>query len=979
MASNREERLQMRQRGAASRKTKAIDFGFSFGLPSASDEPSQSTSRPDDVGISLFPPAPPPASTTDTAVNATVPVAATEPETTQPPIISPERKLSSQEGHIRRTPGSARNKLPPRPSPYDLPTEDPPEVGPSRKIRKLDHPRRTSTISFSSRNVESSQAVNNGVESITAPQSLPKPTSPPVLNGAQHPQEVPSPKPTVQEDPAPLQPPQPAEPAALDHATAPPPKPQQEAQAQSKASPPGGETRGKRKRRTSQDSEASSRRSPRRSPRGSPQNAVSPKATDVDDSQVSEAMDMSPDGKPPVTASPRLAAPDATGGQDDTAQDVTEPQATSEPQTSAAQISSEEQISTAGEVTQQQVVSEVGVTRSLVATEPQEAAEPQDAIEPKETNGIDKAAEPHATTAQTKSPTPPRAKRTSGQRAASVQPQSTTAKQSRLVRAGSAESAPAQGMERKRLRGRVGKDQEPTPNIPTIEEEPSDETGLNASSRPKDDILANKGSRQSRLPRPTVADKKSTRAGRPGRKPTRSQDIQEEVPLPEQQAQQAEEQQPEPESKTVPEPETDLQPEAPTEPIPSRPVRRGRGRKPLPENTDDATQAPNEEPPAQVEQAEPETEVQPGPPAEPAPPKPGKRGRGRKPLPRTEDDAMQAPNEEPTAQAEPAPEPEAESEAQPQPELPAEPEPSRPAKRARGRKRESKEKDETTQAPDEEATAQAEPAEPAEPTEEAPPPKKRKPRQPRGETVPVTVHRLVNAAALGEGPEPEESSDEEEGSTEGLAAKQKTKLVSRGGVNAADVLSQICRETLEKTLATLKNGIANEGNAARRAEWTRKKKAVEAYGTELEGRLFELSEMLDSNFVLGRQIKKSKREMMDLRSRLYRVRKEREDVALQMDAVRRKHSEEENAKMARSTINNSLHSLDLALERSRNRPVDESTSQNPEPSSTAGLEFLVRNVAENVSSIAPGAQGGLLHQIKSFNAQLEATARKLEN
>ncbi|EAU35465.1 predicted protein [Aspergillus terreus NIH2624] len=250
----------------------------------------------------------------------------------------------------------------------------------------------------------------------------------------------------------------------------------------------------------------------------------------------------------------------------------------------------------------------------------------------------------------------------------------------------------------------------------------------------------------------------------------------------------------------------------------------------------------------------------------------------------------------------------------------------------------------------------------------------RKPRQPRGETVPVTVHRLVNVGSLTGAPQAEDSSDGEESADE-LATTQSAKLPNRGGVNAADVLGQICRETLEKTLTTLKNGITNETNAARRAEWTRKKKAVEAFGTELEGRLFELSEMLDSNFVLGVKLKKAKREMMDMRSRLYQIRKEREAVALQMDAVRRKHSEEENTRMARTTINNSLHSLDLALERSQ-KP-DDNASHDPSP--TAGLEFMLRSVAETVSSRAPGAQGGLLNQIKSFNAQLEAAARRLES
>lgn len=182
-------------------------------------------------------------------------------------------------------------------------------------------------------------------------------------------------------------------------------------------------------------------------------------------------------------------------------------------------------------------------------------------------------------------------------------------------------------------------------------------------------------------------------------------------------------------------------------------------------------------------------------------------------------------------------------------------------------------------------------------------PAQRKTREPRGETVPVTVHRLVNASALGamytdaDGP-----GDEDEESADELSTRQKTKLPNRGGVNPADVLGQICRETLEKTLTTLKNGIANETNATRRAEWTRKRKAVEAFGSELDGRLLDLSEMLDSNFVLGVQFKKAKREMLDLRSHLYKVRQERESIALQMDAVRAKHMEEENAKTVSSSF-----------------------------------------------------------------------------
>lgn len=175
------------------------------------------------------------------------------------------------------------------------------------------------------------------------------------------------------------------------------------------------------------------------------------------------------------------------------------------------------------------------------------------------------------------------------------------------------------------------------------------------------------------------------------------------------------------------------------------------------------------------------------------------------------------------------------------------------------------------------------------------------PRRREG-TVAITVHRLANTHILDSTHAASDPSDDEQDSTDELEAVGK-KFPSRSGVNAADVLSQICKEILDKHLITLDNNIASDAaNQAKRSEYARQRKTIEAYGTQLEGRLFELSELLDSNFSLGVQLKKAKREAAEMRNRLLEVRQQRHEITLRMDAVRRKHGEQENAKMVASPL-----------------------------------------------------------------------------
>ncbi|KAE8311496.1 hypothetical protein BDV41DRAFT_541909 [Aspergillus transmontanensis] len=922
MASNREERLQMRQRGAGTRKIKEVNFGFSFGLAPPPEDLPQAASQPADVDISIEPlaaPQPPSPS-----------------ENTQPPLLSPERQFpSSQDSGQLRTPGGARNSLPERPSTFDIPEDDALDLGRSGKRRKIEPPGQSPRVS---------------VESEVTQQE--KRNSPVLQNGVQTSAPVPS-KPTEPRD----------KPLTMQTTTD-----------------------------VTQTEQASK------------------EASDSTTAMVSDN-----------PAAEALTLEDERSDRNDVNQEPTEPQRESSGADGTPALEDttngkrKRRGSSADQRRSQSIERPETETESMQQPGPQEPSletnrdESMEADFPKSQPGKRSRGRP----------------RTSAQSSPALD-EGSTQHEAVSTESMPGDSIPTQQQTTKRPRGRKAK--EPTEGPLTSEAQNSQP--LDEGNVPEEDDSATSGGSRQLRQESKVTNHIQKQVGRPGKKVL---DLPESVEAPGPAGEKRKQRkQVEPEPETGPEVES----EGPKEPKPVGEKRkRGRRSEEEPElqpqsEPQNEPEVPKEPKPASErrkrrkrsdQEQEPEPEVEPDPEVSRDPElaterrKRGRRARGeREPEPEPErqpeapkelepvtekrkrrrtSDQGPEPGAEPETQAEPDPESsrepkpagekrkrgrrskeerEPEPEPERQPEAPEEPEPASAPKRGRGRPSLSNKGPEVTQ-------REEDPAAQDENREEASRTTRRKPRQPRGETVPVTVHRLANVASLGGHVQTSELSDEEESADE-LSTRQKTKLPSRGGVNVADVLSQICRETLEKTLTTLKNGISNEGNAARRSEWTTKKKAVEAFGTELEGRLFELSEMLDSNFILGVKLKKAKREMMDMRSRLYQLRKEREGVALQMDAVRRKHSEEENASLARTNINNSLHSLDLALERSRNRPADGSDdSGSSKPSLTVGLEFMLRNVADNVSSRAPGAQGGLLNQIKAFNAQLEAAVRTLES
>ncbi|KAL4761534.1 uncharacterized protein BDW70DRAFT_159794 [Aspergillus foveolatus] len=888
MASNRVERLQMRQRGAGTRKIKEVDFGFSLGLGAPAEESSQPESQRINNDLKPAPAPQPPLLDAPPLVPAPSTTDAIQTQSTPSPTRT--NAFGASRDQLVRTPGSARNKLPPRRSTFDIPPDDEPELERSNKRRRIESPKDNAPPSGAQTETPI-DAPHNGTAETTeqAPsegQAIPIRTI--TSNQAPQPdQETAAEPPTISSigtdgnQPEALN-------EGLEHPEAKDTARPKSPRLNDTASPPSDSLEGRRRGKKGRPSPSQDNVSnlaatgavyqqavPKQSPDSLPDPAEAAQETEAQ-GRVTRTQDEQTGSRNLASTQPSAEPPATEKATAKEATSETIPRGTAgkgargqrrknlEPTDEAAVTGRDSDEPSATPVEEEIATDNVALRENLDSPESQP-------------NGIDKGKKRAGRPKKHARSPPP-----------SEDPAMSKRKRQHEENLDRAETRPEQ--EQPAATARDGKKRKQRNEREYSPRQEGQEPGPEPEVERSRDSKRRRG-REEREPIPQAERTEPDTAVRAARAGRKKEQQQERSPEPEQSA-----------------------------PAEAGQARVGRGRK------RQEKQVPAEGQEVRLE-AEPEAErVH------------AYKGKKRQ-------------NRAPTAEQEEEPEPE------PEPETGQE---SQPGQRPKDAKRRDKH---PTAHPD---------GPPEDGAEDQRQLQKRKPRQPRGETVPVTVHRLANAALLGG--ELFESSDEDNASSpDEVSNIQPTELPSRGGVNPADVLAQICRETLEKTLTTLKTGIENEANATRRAEWTLRRKAVEAYGAELDGRLSDLSEMLDSNFMLSAKVKKAKRNMLDLRARLDHIRREREAVALRLDAVRREHAREEQTGLARSTINHSLHNLDLALERGQNR-----TSTTNSESPTAGLELRLRSLAQSVSSSAPGSQGGILSQIKSFNAQLEAAARRLE-
>jgi hypothetical protein len=208
-------------------------------------------------------------------------------------------------------------------------------------------------------------------------------------------------------------------------------------------------------------------------------------------------------------------------------------------------------------------------------------------------------------------------------------------------------------------------------------------------------------------------------------------------------------------------------------------------------------------------------------------------------------------------------------------------------------------------------------------------------------------------------------------------------FASRNGVNAVDVLAQACDEFAGSAVDALGRGLEGAGSSAERREYRTKLLAVEAFAEESRWKLMELTISLDAEYAMRKRVRAVVKEKGELRAELMRLRAEREQVALKMDAARIQHEEEGKDKevsfflplqfvanfQTLVSLSTTLHDVALAASLGRDTASGDSLAQPP-------LPVVINEVAAMASR--KSREGGLLKRLKDFNGFLERVAGAVE-
>jgi len=222
-------------------------------------------------------------------------------------------------------------------------------------------------------------------------------------------------------------------------------------------------------------------------------------------------------------------------------------------------------------------------------------------------------------------------------------------------------------------------------------------------------------------------------------------------------------------------------------------------------------------------------------------------------------------------------------------------------------------------------------------------------------TFPILTHRMTNISTL---PTIHEEIDHHSQRMDDGRLGMDVPA-ERSQPNVVDVLAQICREMITNLLDNMPQNVPRSERTAAKT----KRSALEAFGEDLNEELFQMSEAVENRTDLEARVRKSKREKSSLQAEYIEIRRQREQIALKCDSVRRRHWECEQDTREKWNISEAARRIELDVARA-------------EGESHESVEFLLRSVTNNVSHLADA--GGILDKTKAFNAQLESMALMLE-
>ncbi|KAH7313661.1 hypothetical protein B0I35DRAFT_480333 [Stachybotrys elegans] len=199
-------------------------------------------------------------------------------------------------------------------------------------------------------------------------------------------------------------------------------------------------------------------------------------------------------------------------------------------------------------------------------------------------------------------------------------------------------------------------------------------------------------------------------------------------------------------------------------------------------------------------------------------------------------------------------------------------------------------------------------------------------------------------------------------------------FANHSGESVVDVLAQVCEEVIATALTQFQQAAAEAPDAAKKKEARVKIRAVEAYREELSTRLLEHAIQLNHWHSLRKRVRHVQKEKLALREEILRLKAEREQVALRMDEVRIKHEQDSSDSKYQLNISSLMHDIELAVEQGTDAP--ELSRSEQKQAELANLDLVLARIVEQASSNS--SSGGLLRQVKEFNAFLERAAVALE-